>query len=214
MKIGVLLTIMGIFSIFGASANSSPELDFWKWFQKNNEMLFHFEKDTERTFDKLSAALSKVNSDLTFEFGPIESNGKREFVISAGGIKNSFPSVKTLFNSAPDLDKWTFIQFRQRREPLNDLSYGGVTIKPDDVNYKLYKDKDKLGVILFFSDYNEKEQSTFGNIGYLFLDEALGEYDVETKLGFIEFHNKNSEQFENSKEIKYLAEHFDESFEN
>lgn len=65
-------------------------------------MLFHFETDQEKTFDKLSAELKKANPDLTFEFGPVE-NGKREFVISAAGIKTAFPYVESLFNSAPKL---------------------------------------------------------------------------------------------------------------
>ena len=213
MKHGVKLIVMSILSIFGFKAKASVEADFWTWFQNNEDMIFHFEKDTENTFDKLSAALSKVDPELTFEFSPIRESGKREFVISAGGIKKSFPSVELLFNSAPEFKKWTIVKFRPRRTPLNDLTFGGVSIKSDSVYYNLYKDQDKLGVILFFDNYNEKEHSIYGNLGYLFLDEALGEYDVETKLGFIEFHNKSSKQFAGATQIKQLSEQFDAYYE-
>jgi hypothetical protein len=214
MKHGVKLIVMGILSILSSKSNASVEADFWKWFQKNGDMIFNFENDIENTFDKLSVALSKVDPELTFEFSPVRENGKREFVISAGGIKNSFRSVELLYNSAPELNQWTIIKFRPRRSPLNDLTFGGVSIKSDDVFYNIYKDEDKLGVVLFFDNYSDKERATYGNLGYLFLDEALGEYDVETKLGFIEFHNKNSEYFDGATPIKELAQQVDEYYGN
>ncbi|WP_166426046.1 hypothetical protein [Paraglaciecola sp. 20A4] len=214
MKHGVKFIVMGILSIFGSKANASVEADFWKWFQNNGDMIFNFEKDTENTFDKLSLELSKVDPELTFEFSSIRENGKREFVISADGIKKSFPSVELLFKSAPELKQWKIVKFRPRRTPLNDLTFGGVSIKSDDVYYNIYKNEDKLGIVLFFNNYSEKEHTTYANIGYLFLDETLGEYDVETKLGFIEFHNKSSEYFDGAKPIKELANQVDEFYGN
>ncbi len=205
---------MLIFSLFNSQANASAEGSFWKWFQKNDAMIFNFEKDTERTFDKLSEALAKVDPELTFEFGPILDDGKREFVISAGGIKSSFSSVEALFNSAPELKNWVIVKFRPRREILNELSFSGVTVKSEDVYYNLYKDEEKIGVVLFFDSYSEKEHDIYGNLGYLFLDEAMGEYDVETKLGFIEFHNKSSEHFNGARKIKELAVQVDEYYAN
>jgi len=212
MKQGVLIFAMGIFSIFSSKADASVEDNFWKWFQKNDDMIFNFERDTEAVFDKLSAALAKVDPELTFEFSPVRDNGKREFVISAGGIKKSFPSVELLFDSSPELNHWKIVKYRPRRTPLNDLNYGGISVKADDVFYNIYKDEEKLGVVLFFDGYKENESTVYGNLGYLFLDEVLGEYDVETKLGFIEFHSKNSEYFEGSRPIKELAEHVDEFY--
>lgn len=211
---GIRIIIMGLFSLFGSKASATVEEDFWKWFKNNEEMLFNFEKNTEDTFDKLSVALSQVDPELTFEFSPVRENGKREFVISAGGIKRSFPAVESLFESAPNMKRWEIVKFRPRRIPLNDLSFAGVSVKADDVYYNLYKDNEKLGVVLFFDNYSEAENSTYGNLGYLFLDEALGEYDVETKLGFIEFHSKNSEYFPGAKPIRELANQIDEYYEN
>ena len=158
--------------------------------------------------------MNKVNPDLTFEFGPVDARGKREFVISAGGIKSAFPSVEYLYKSAPKLSRWHFIKYRPRRSPLNDIEYGGKTIKAANVQYNLYKDGDKLGIILFFADYSEKEKDVFGNIGYLLLDEALGEYDMETRVGFIEFHGHESKQYSNAKSLATLAENFDDYFKN
>jgi hypothetical protein len=62
--------------------------------------------------------------------------------------------------------------------------------------------------------YNDDEKNIYANIGYLLLDEALGEYDIEMKVGFIEFHSKDSEYFEDSQPLNELAGHFDEYFKS
>jgi hypothetical protein len=210
--IGVLI-IMSVLSFTKAFA-SSPEKKFWKWFVKNQDMLFEFEKDREKIFDKLAAEMNTVHPDLTFEFSPVLKNGKREFVISAGGIKSAFPAVEALFDSAPNLSKWKFIKFRPRRKPLNDLKFGGKSIKASEVHYKMFNDQEKVGLIIFLDGYNDAEQNIYGNIGYLFLDEALGEYDIEMKVGFIEFHSRESEYFEGVRPLTELADHFDEYFKS
>jgi hypothetical protein len=204
---------MSVLSFTRAFAGS-PEKKFWKWFEKNQNMLFEFERDRENVFDRLAAEMSKVHPDLTFEFSPVLKNGKREFVISAGGIKKAFPSVEALYDSAPDLPKWRFIKFRPRRKPPNDLNFGGKSIKASEVHYKMFKDQEKVGIIIFLDGYNDSEQDIYGNIGYLFLDEALGEYDIEMKVGFIEFHSRDSNYFEGASSLIELADHFDEYFKN
>jgi len=199
------MAIFSLKSAFGAT----PEQGFWKWFQKNENSIFNFEQDQENTFNKLAVNMSKVNEDLTFEFGPINDAGKREFVISAGGIKAAFPSVESLHSAAPNLEKWIFIKYRSRRVPLNDLEFSGVSVAVDDVHYKMYKDGHKVGIIIFIEGQNEEQADLYGNIGYLFLDEALGEYDVETKVGFIEIHNRQSKQYEGASPLSELASDLD-----
>lgn len=199
---------------FTKSFATPPEEKFWKWFVKHQKMLFEFEKDRENIFDKLAAEMNKIHPALTFEFGPILENGNREFVISAGGIKKAFPFVKTLYDKAPNLPKWIFIKFRPRRKSLNDLKFGSKSIKASDVYYKMFKDQDKVGLIILIDGYNDDETDIYANIGYLFLDEALGEYDVEIKVSFIEINSKESEYFKGARPLSELADHFNEYFKN
>ena len=51
-------------------------------------------------------------------------------------------------------------------------------------------------------------------MGFLFLDECLGEFDVETKVGSISFQGFESEHFEKSKPIEELPATFDKSIAN
>lgn len=191
----------------------TKENAFWKWFERNQDSLYHFEKDREAVFDHLSVAMQKVHRDLTFEFSPILEDGSREFVISAGGIKAAFPSVESLHSAAPKLPRWTILKYRQRRLPLNDLEFGGRSVKSTDVHYSIFKDDDprKVGIMIFLDGYTEEDEgNVWGNIGYLFLDEALGEYDVESHVGVIVFFNRDSKYFDQARPLAELPSHFDE----
>ena len=92
----------------------SKEKRFWSWFKSNSKRLFSFEQNQEAIFRELTAILAEVDHELTFEFGPIQDN-RREFVISAGGIKKVFPVVEHLVASAPELPNWKITAFIPRR---------------------------------------------------------------------------------------------------
>ena len=210
MKLLRLLCFFMAATLVGGQVSAKGEKVFWDWFSKNEVRLFHFEQDQERIFDELAEQLNLINPDLTFEFGPV-SDEKREFVISAGGIKAAFPAIEALYATAPPLPRWTWVKFRPRRAELRDLIYGDTTINADDVHYMLAKDGDRIGIVLFFDGYSKQEDATFGPIGYLFLDEALGEFTVETEVGFIEFQNRESKYFSRARPLRELADHFDDA---
>lgn len=195
------------FAFFSSWTKKAPEIKFWSWFEKNQNMLFNFEKDQERVFDKLAAAMRKVHPELTFEFGPIE-NGTREFVISADGLKDAFPAVEALFLSAPELSLWKFIKFRPRREVMT-IQMGDVKLNPSDLAVALEPDGKKTGLTVFVKGYDETKKSQLLHVVYLMLDQAIGEYDMETKVGFIEM--RPYEELSPCKKHDFgdLAENFD-----
>jgi hypothetical protein len=209
------IILIMVLSLFVGCSKHTPEVDFWQWFQENESRLFDFEKDQERIFHDLGIALKKVHPDLTFEFGQKE-NGKREFVISADGLKSAFPAVESLYAAAPSLGRWSFIKFRQRQHPLYDIDYGNKIIKVPDVHFRLANDENpnKIGILIFMPGYNEAEKKVYDHIAYLMLDEALGEFDVETKVGFIEIQGYDSEYFPGSLPLDELGSRFDEVMKN
>lgn len=175
---------MSVFNLLCWPANASPETEFWKWFQSNEAMLFDFEQDRERIFDDLLAEMHKVHPQLTFEFGP-KNDGRREFVISADGINEAFPNVESLYAAAPKLTKWILVKFRPRREPF-DIEYGGVSVRADTVLLRLEPDGDQAAIAVYIPGYSKAEYNTYATIAFLMLDQALGEYDVEMRVGTIE----------------------------
>jgi hypothetical protein len=163
----------------------SAHEEFWHWFIRHEVELFNFdagqEAERERIFDDLAIELHKVDTDLAFEFGPKAS--KREFVVSAGGIKRAFPAVVSLIGAAPPLDRWELIAFRPRR-PLQIVEFRGKRVDPKDVWFTLLDNGKRAGIFLFIPSFRDDDVD-LKQIGYLLLDEALGEYDVESQLGLI-----------------------------
>lgn len=170
-------------ALVARNASASPESDFWTWFQKNEGEIYHFERNQEAVFDKLAARMHQVNPALTFEFGPIK-DGKRELVISADGIKEAFPSVEKLHAAAPLLKKWKVTKFRPRREPF-DIAYKGVSVQAASVTVVVQKEGTKIAAMMLIPGYTQSMHDTYLGIAFLILDQALGEYDVETRIGAI-----------------------------
>lgn len=173
-----------IFPLLGCTAGASPESEFWSWFQLNEEEIFNFESNQEVVFEKLAARMKKVNPSLTFEFGPKEG-GIRDFVISADGIKESFPSVEKLYAAAPQLKKWKFIKFRPRREP-SDIKYQEISVQAVSVTVAIAKDGEMAAITVLIPGYMESKRDSYAGIAFLMLDRALGEYDVETRVGEVD----------------------------
>jgi hypothetical protein len=131
-------------------------LNFWNWFEQNSELIFSFEADAENIFTLLENELGKVDENLTFEFGPIENN-KREFIISADGIKDSFNEVENLYDQKPELENWIIIKFRQRKDMSQlELKINGITYYPKDIYFRLFNDDAKIGILTFVKDYSEE----------------------------------------------------------
>jgi hypothetical protein len=159
---------------------------FWDWFVQHEAELFNFDPDLEaereRIFDEVASQLRKVDPDLAFEFGP--NQPIREFVVSAGGIKRAFPTVASLVDVAPTLARWQVTAFRPRRTPCNVVELQGKRVDPRDVQFSLLDNGKIAGIYLFIPGFQEGDVDV-KQIGYLLLDETLGEYDVESRLGLI-----------------------------
>ncbi len=167
---------------FGRAKRTAQE-EFWRWFIDHEEELFNFEIDRERTFDKLSRQLTRIDANLCFEFGPKQP--RREIVLSAGGIKSAFPAVVALASAAPELRKFRVTAFRPRRGTLNVIEFREKSVDPKDVQFSLLDNGKIAGICLFVPGFRNDDLD-LKQVGYLMLDEALGEYDVECKLGLIE----------------------------
>jgi hypothetical protein len=167
-------------------SHDSKEQQFWAWFEQSEALLFGFEHDQQRVSHQLTMALADVSRDLTFEFGK-PRDGTRDFVISAGGIKSAFAAVEALADAAPALSRWKLIKFRPRRTPIMELTYASKAMKPEDIEFCVLSNGRELGIYLFFDGYSEDEAPIWSQIGYLLLDEALGEHAVEAKVGPIRF---------------------------
>lgn len=203
-----LTVIIMSFSILN---KESKEEKFWNWFEKNQKTYYSEIENLEireKIFNELSKNLKKINEDLVFEFSPIDKNNVREFTISAEGIKDLFPVVEKLIEKAPKLKNWKFNAFRQRIPGDEfEIQYGDLKIGYSDIYYRSENDNGKLGIELNIKNFDGKGQTK--NAIYILLDGLIGEYDVTTKIGWIEWVKLNENEIENLKPIIELRNEID-----
>lgn len=103
---------------------NDPYTTFWNWFLKNESYINkNFEANKESILDDLGNNLKEIDDNLTFEISHYNPEKKRELIISADGIADTFDSVINLCNAAPIVDNWTIIPFRPR------MKSDGIEIK-------------------------------------------------------------------------------------
>ena len=162
--------------------------DFWHWFIKHEAKFYRFEDNQPQLFAAMQKKLKEIHPQLTFEFGPIDGAGVREFTISAGGIKEAFPYVVQLVDRAPRIPSWKVNAFRQRI-PADDLAVQlGEELKVgfSDMFFSHRINGDALiDLELHIRGYQDTDN--FKSAVFILLDALVGEYDMEMKVGRMDF---------------------------
>ena len=191
--------------------SGSDQERFWGWFVTHEKELFEFdptrEAERERLFNQIASELQRINRNLAFELGPRGTT--REFVISAAGLKSAFPAVVRLAEAAPALDRWQITAFRPRRAPVMTIEIGDKSVDPKDVQFSLLNNGKMAGINLFIPGFRD-DDIALKQIGYLLLDETLGEYDVEMRLGLIKMLSPETTTTGSRHPLPQLPKLFDE----
>ena len=174
--------------MFGFGKDQKKE--FWRWLANHRQQIHDEIKGPGSSVSQywsiteLARRLGAVDAALVHEIGMADSS-TIELVVSADGIKSAFPAVIDLVKSAPGLDGFKITAFRPRCADGFQLEVAGQVVTDDLLTYRLTPEDHSLGLELFIDcDLDQQLQSM---IGFLSLDQRLGEYDVATGLGWIEF---------------------------
>jgi len=196
--------------MFGAKIpdKSSPQ-EFWRWFVSRSRAIT---ADTKRLgsraasrrliVDKLGKRLAAVNEHLVHEIG-MYSPETVELIISADGCKAAFPAVVALVSARPPLNGFRITAFRPRK-PFPAIDIYGQSIRGDAVTYRLDEADGFLDLYLRIEADLSDEQLRV--VGFLMLDMALGEFDVETGLRKIAF---TRNPFDGERPLSELTAAFD-----
>ena len=186
LSIIIIVLILGIVMFTKFFMQKDKDKDFWNWFSKNQNEYYHYEKNQKFLFDELSNRLKNIDSNLTFEFSPINNDSIREFTISADGLKESFPTVIRLVDKAPSIPNWKINAFRKRvpGDKMQIVYDDSLKISYDDIYFRYVEDSGKIDLELNIRNY--KKESGFDNAVFILLDALIGEYDVETKISGID----------------------------
>ncbi|MCB1592953.1 MAG: hypothetical protein KDI90_10945 [Alphaproteobacteria bacterium] len=164
----------------------TPEDRFWNWFIRDRLFIETFITDSDPVIDAIQEQLNLISPHVTFEIGQ-SAKGTFEFIISAGGVKKLIPVVSRLHNAAPRMKGWKVIAFKPRHAtPM--IEYGGQRFSLSDFFYASKNGEGgKTDLVVCIRGFRKAREKTYGLVGFLFLDTVLGEYDVMTDLGKIEF---------------------------
>lgn len=165
-----------------APAAATKAAAFWKWFSDHAAEL-HANTDLQKTMESIGAELEKAYPGVFAEIG--KDKDELILVISADGNKKLFPQVQEVYAVRPTVPGWKIVAFRQRDAGFA-IEMGGTKIEPKTVKFVGTPADGKLDIDVFLPGYKTGDEE-LGKIGFIILDHVIGEYDMETKIGAIEF---------------------------
>lgn len=152
---------------------------FWSWFYENKDRISKIQPPHDPMIQEIGKRLQKISPALCWE------SSEDDFVVSADGIRAVFPLVEKVVAAEPRMPGWTVTAFRQPKDA--DLTMGGRTYDGNSVRIVVAKREGLTDVTVFLDGLNEENRDSMSGAGFLLLDCAIGEYDVATKLGAINF---------------------------
>jgi len=165
-------------------AGSASTAAFWAWFQKNAAML-RGDKNIRRTMETVSAELEKAHGGVFAEVGGLGED--RQLVISVDGKRELFPAVEEIYAARPTVPGWTIVAFRPRSDPADPfvIEMNGRTLDPRRMKVTTARNGEKLDINVFVPEFTTLDE--LGQAAFILLDHLLGEYDMETRIGGIQW---------------------------
>lgn len=163
------------------------EKEIWNWFSKNNPKLIDLiESGTSdySTYNQFTEMLQDYNENIFPELTGHES-GRYVLIITCDGHRDGIPFVERLFDSAPKFDNWLIEKFRKPGQTV-ELNFEGLELKPKDIKIKYAQRNNFYDIDVLIANYNP-DDDRYKSLAFLYLDHFIGEYNVMTKIGRIDF---------------------------
>lgn len=166
-------------------------LIFWDWFSKREleyYSLHTFDKaKQEELLDEFELNLNRYCDKLFFEISG-NTDGRHKLVITAEGNVSLFDKVEILVGSAPNLNHWEVIAFKQPSDENFEINYQGLTIDTERLYYYPLENKNSLqvGIRLFFDSYSAERRESYLKAGWLILESYLGEKATALDVGYLD----------------------------
>ncbi|HRB71487.1 MAG TPA: DUF695 domain-containing protein [Flavobacterium sp.] len=170
-------------SIFKKKENIiKTDIDFWNWFQKNEQTFFEVVKKGENMerdfFDELSPKLSAIKDGIYFLTGMFDAN-TAELILTTDGVIKNIAFVEDLVKSAPVMPNWKFTALKPNhgkdstRIEMKPYTFDSETMFFYPIEHKNYPDEIEIEIVHI--NYSEENKSMITSGTYIFLDNYLGE---------------------------------------
>jgi hypothetical protein len=167
-----------------AAAQPTSTQAFWAWFQKNAAAL-RADSDRRRTMEAISDELERAHPGVFAEIGDV--GGDRELVISVDGKRELFPIVQEIYAARPKVPGWVIVAFRPRSSPSDPpvIEMDGKQLDSRRMKFTAGRNGEKLDITVFVPGFTTLEK--LHPASFAILDHLVGEYDMETRIGGIEW---------------------------
>ena len=186
------------------STQNITEKEIWDWFIENRPALENFINSNSKDYTLYNSLTEKLRLYSEDIFPEITINKEKQFVlvISCGGIRAGISSVNKLCDAAPDIPNCIIQKYRQPGY-IKELNFNGLTFSVNDIMINVNTDNAIFDIEMYIKGYNSSD-NRFGNLAFLYLDHFIGEFNVMTKIGAVEF--KKLGIFTNKKKLISLEE--------
>lgn len=173
---------------------------FWQWFSANNERLTMLGDLTDAERKALLAMLQKQLDDycegLSFVMGEPTPSG-RTLTFTAEGDNDLFRYVVALTDSAPDLDWWDFVAFKQAAGTSLRVRFDRFLFDTTKMHFMQLECEDEPDFIGLRVAVDMKHVAVDGKpvsiddedlqVGvYVTIEAMIGEFDCATLMGYLD----------------------------
>ena len=191
------------------TGETSPAIArFWKWFSAHASDL-RDSPDLQQSMLTIGDEIGKVEKGV---FAEIEKGDPDPtLVITADGDRRLFPVVKQIHAARPAVLGWKIVAFRQRMDPGSSfaIEMDGKKLDPATMKVVAQKEGDRLAIVVYVPGFTRLED--YGPAPYVVLDHVVGEYDMETKIGAIDWASTDDAPA-NARPLTTLPATVDETF--
>jgi hypothetical protein len=115
-------------------------------------------------------------------------------IITPDGLKEGVEPTEKIVTNKPYLKNWVIKKFRQPVNHIN-LKFNGIAYPLSDIQvlHKILPAQGKLDINVFITNMDQDEKK-YQQLAFLYLDHILGEFNVITKIRYIDFHHLDEDK--------------------
>lgn len=187
-------------------------LKFWAWFQEVAPAFYSAIDDgkchslTDETSEKVKA----LSPSFAWVYGHGKGGHGHSLTISGEGIESQQLLALQWLKFAPLIDGWTFYASRQPDDIQGAaIDVGGTSFNATEiwVTPVIDEENECIDLTVWHPKWPELEKKQRWTVTFLFLDEALGEYCTQSRVGEIRLENDRlADSFPLEELPEYVAE--------
>ncbi len=189
-----------------------PEERFWRWFARNAKALFESRDPSDPVLAELQAQITRVHPLLVGVIDGIRQDGRRIFIISAGGKREGFGAVRSLAAATPRFNRWKIFMYVPGRIRLRDFTAGDIGVRSSEVRALFYRGEPEgmVRIQLLIPGYTPDRDDAYREIARNLLFDAIGEYELATKVESILLDSADSPFYRDGIPLQGMPTRFNE----